>query len=353
MPLGYYKDPEKSATIFVEVDGERYVVAGDYARLEDDGTITLLGRGNVSINTGGEKVFPEEVEAALKSYEDVYDVLVVGVPDERFGQRVAALVQPWEGREIDFAALDTHVREQARRVQDATQRLDRRPGRPRAERQTGLPLGEDVHRGARTRLAGGQCRCLTHCASSSASSTRSSASRRRSTSRRRSAGRAGSGCSAACGSTTPADLEAALSFMDENTDGKPYGVDIVMPAKMPTEGTPKDLSALVPQGHKEFVERTLLKLGVPPLSGDSATDAGVLGWLHSVARSHVDVALGHRISLIANALGSPPVDVIEQAHDARGAGRRTRRHRGARPAARRERRGHRGGARLRGRRAHR
>lgn len=114
----------------------------------------------------------------------------------------------------------------------------------------------------------------------------------------------------------PADLDAALSFMDENTDGRPYGVDIVMPAKIPTEGTPKDLSALVPQGHKEFVERTLLKLGVPPLSGESAGDAGVLGWLHSVARSHVDVALGHRISLIANALGSPPVDVIERAHEA-------------------------------------
>lgn len=112
VPLGYYKDPEKTATIFREVDGERYVVAGDYARLEEDGTITLLGRGNVSINTGGEKVFPEEVEAALKSYVDVFDALVVGVPDERLGQRVAALVQPWEGREIDFAALDAHVREQ-------------------------------------------------------------------------------------------------------------------------------------------------------------------------------------------------------------------------------------------------
>lgn len=110
VPLGYYKDPEKSAAIFAEVDGERYVVPGDYARLELDGTITLLGRGNVSINTGGEKVFLEEVEAALKSCVDVFDALVVGVPDERLGQRVAALVQPWEGREIDFAALDTHVR---------------------------------------------------------------------------------------------------------------------------------------------------------------------------------------------------------------------------------------------------
>jgi acyl-CoA synthetase (AMP-forming)/AMP-acid ligase II len=111
VPLGYYKDPQKSATIFVEVDGARYVVPGDYARLEDDGTITLLGRGNVSINTAGEKVFPEEVEAAMKSYVDVFDALVVGVPDERLGQRVAALVQPRDGRAVDFAALVAHVRE--------------------------------------------------------------------------------------------------------------------------------------------------------------------------------------------------------------------------------------------------
>ncbi len=112
----------------------------------------------------------------------------------------------------------------------------------------------------------------------------------------------------------PADLDAALSWMDENTDGKPYGVDIVMPARIPTEGTSADLSAMIPQGHKDFVESTLLKLGVPPLAGDPDTDAGVLGWLHSVARSHVDIALGHRIGLVANALGSPPVDVIERAH---------------------------------------
>ncbi|HEV2784414.1 MAG TPA: acyl-CoA synthetase [Actinophytocola sp.] len=110
VPLGYYKDPEKSATIFVEVDGKRYVVPGDYGRLEEDGTLTLLGRGNVSVNTGGEKVFPEEVEGALKSHPDVFDALVVGVPDERLGQRVAALIQPRPGRGIDFAALDAHIR---------------------------------------------------------------------------------------------------------------------------------------------------------------------------------------------------------------------------------------------------
>jgi 3-oxocholest-4-en-26-oate---CoA ligase len=111
VPIGYYKDPEKSATIFVEVDGARYVVPGDYARLEEDGTITLLGRGNVSINTGGEKFFPEEVEEALKSHPAVFDALVVGVPDERLGQRVAALVQLRPERTIDFDELDSHVRQ--------------------------------------------------------------------------------------------------------------------------------------------------------------------------------------------------------------------------------------------------
>ncbi|ANZ41038.1 monooxygenase [Lentzea guizhouensis] len=111
------------------------------------------------------------------------------------------------------------------------------------------------------------------------------------------------------------DLDRALTWMDENTDGKPYGVDIVMPAKIPAEGTQVDLDKLVPQGHKDFVDRTLLSLGVPPLP-DGASGEGVLGWLHSVARSHVDVALEHPIRLIANALGSPPVDVIERAHAA-------------------------------------
>src|SRR5689334_14694458 len=113
-----------------------------------------------------------------------------------------------------------------------------------------------------------------------------------------------------------AELDAVLDWMDRNTDGKPYGVDVVMPASVPAEGTPVDLGRLIPDGHKEFVDRTLLRLGVPPLAGPAATNAGVLGWLHSVARSHVDVALAHPVRLIANALGSPPPDVIDQAHRA-------------------------------------
>ncbi|MCD2110400.1 MULTISPECIES: NAD(P)H-dependent flavin oxidoreductase [Rhodococcus] len=113
----------------------------------------------------------------------------------------------------------------------------------------------------------------------------------------------------------PEELDAVLTWMDENTDGKPYGVDIVMPAKVPTEGTAVDLDKLIPAEHRAFVNRTLDELGVPPLSDDVGEASGVLGWLHSVARSHVDVALAHRPALIANALGSPPKDVIDLAHE--------------------------------------
>jgi acyl-CoA synthetase (AMP-forming)/AMP-acid ligase II len=94
LPVGYLNDPEKTAATFVEIDGERYCFTGDLATVEADGTIQLLGRGSQCINTGGEKVFPEEVEAALVVHETVTDVLVVGVPDERWGSVVTAVVQP-------------------------------------------------------------------------------------------------------------------------------------------------------------------------------------------------------------------------------------------------------------------
>jgi len=110
IPLGYYKDPVKSAATFPVVDGVRWSVPGDHARIEEDGTITLLGRGSVSINTGGEKVYPEEVEAALKAHPSVFDAVVVGVPDDRWGERVVAVVEPRPGTEVDPADLDAHVR---------------------------------------------------------------------------------------------------------------------------------------------------------------------------------------------------------------------------------------------------
>lgn len=110
VPLGYYKDEEKSKTIFVEVNGKRYVVPGDYARYEPDGMLTLLGRGSQCVNSGGEKIYPEEVEAALKSHDDVFDVLVIGVPDERLGQRVGAVVQARDNHSLDVAELQAHAR---------------------------------------------------------------------------------------------------------------------------------------------------------------------------------------------------------------------------------------------------
>lgn len=94
IPLGYYKDEVKTAQTFLTVDGERYSVPGDFARIEPEGKVRLLGRGSNCINTGGEKVYPEEVEMALKAHPDVYDALVVGVADENYGQGVSAVLQP-------------------------------------------------------------------------------------------------------------------------------------------------------------------------------------------------------------------------------------------------------------------
>jgi acyl-CoA synthetase (AMP-forming)/AMP-acid ligase II len=110
IPIGYYKDPEKTAATFVEADGVRYAMPGDFATVEADGTITLLGRGSQSINSGGEKIFPEEVEAAVKSHPDVYDAVVVGVPDELWGQRVAVVVQPRSGAEVSLEPIKSYCR---------------------------------------------------------------------------------------------------------------------------------------------------------------------------------------------------------------------------------------------------
>jgi fatty-acyl-CoA synthase len=111
IPVGYYKDPQKTAATFPVVDGVRWSVPGDHAVVEPDGTITLLGRGSVSINTGGEKVYPEEVESVLKGHESVFDAVVVGVPDALWGERVVAVVQTRAGtRAPTLDALQAHAR---------------------------------------------------------------------------------------------------------------------------------------------------------------------------------------------------------------------------------------------------
>jgi acyl-CoA synthetase (AMP-forming)/AMP-acid ligase II len=104
-PIGYYKDPVKSAATFQVIDGVRYTIPGDFATVDADGTVHLLGRGSECINTGGEKVYPEEVETVLKSDPTVADAAVVGVPDERFGESITALVEPYPGQHVDEAAL--------------------------------------------------------------------------------------------------------------------------------------------------------------------------------------------------------------------------------------------------------
>jgi len=110
-PLGYYKDPEKTARTFLEIDGKRYSCPGDFATIDADGKITLLGRGSVCINTGGEKVFPEEVEEAIKTHPSVLDAVAVGVPDEKFGEAVTAVVEAREGAEVDEASVIAHVKQ--------------------------------------------------------------------------------------------------------------------------------------------------------------------------------------------------------------------------------------------------
>ncbi len=111
IPLGYFNDPAKTAETFViAADGRRYAVSGDSAQWTEGGQITMLGRGSVSINSGGEKIFPEEVEQALKAHPAVFDCTVVGVPDERWGQRVAAVVQFSEGTSCTLDDLGTHAR---------------------------------------------------------------------------------------------------------------------------------------------------------------------------------------------------------------------------------------------------
>jgi acyl-CoA synthetase (AMP-forming)/AMP-acid ligase II len=109
-PVGYYNDPEKTAATFRIIDGKRFVIPGDWATVDADGTITLIGRGSECINTGGEKVFPEEVEIALRRHAAVNDAVVVGLPDPRFGQSIAALVECAPGAAVSAEELTAHVR---------------------------------------------------------------------------------------------------------------------------------------------------------------------------------------------------------------------------------------------------
>ncbi|WP_078307901.1 MULTISPECIES: acyl-CoA synthetase [unclassified Mycobacterium] len=112
IPVGYFKDEKKTAETFKTFNGVRYAIPGDWATVEADGTVTMLGRGSVSINTGGEKVFPEEVESVLKGHPAVFDAVVVGVPDEKWGQHVGAVIAVRDGVPLTFEDLDSHARKE-------------------------------------------------------------------------------------------------------------------------------------------------------------------------------------------------------------------------------------------------
>ncbi len=153
IPIGYYNDPVKTAEVFITVDGKRFVMPGDFATIEADGSITLLGRGSVCINSGGEKIFPEEVESAVRSHPAVFDAIVVGVPDDRWGQRVAAIVAP---RDVapTLEEIQTHCREaiagyKVPRELHVVESIQRSPsGKPdyrwAADVASGVPVASDL-----------------------------------------------------------------------------------------------------------------------------------------------------------------------------------------------------------------
>ena len=137
IPVGYYKDPEKTAKTFPTIGGVRYSIPGDWCTVEADGTLTLLGRGSACINSAGEKIYPEEVEEALKTHPDVEDALVVGVPDDRWGNAVTAWCSSRRGAALDEEKLRGHVRDEARRLQGARSASSRCPRC--SARRTGRP----------------------------------------------------------------------------------------------------------------------------------------------------------------------------------------------------------------------
>jgi hypothetical protein len=158
IPVGYYNDPVKTAEVFIHVDGIRYVMPGDFATLEEDGNITLLGRGSVSINSGGEKIFPEEVESAVRSHPEVFDAIVVGAPDERWGQRVAAIIQPRADKHPTPGGHPGPLPRGHRRLQGAPTAPRGGGHRALPQRQARLPVGgRHRRRGCPRRPTAGGC----------------------------------------------------------------------------------------------------------------------------------------------------------------------------------------------------
>ena len=271
----------------------RYAIPGDYAEVEADGTVTMLGRGSVSINSGGEKIYPEEVEAALKGHPDVFDALVVGVPDPRFGQHVAAVVQPRGGARPTLAELDSFVRSEIAgyKVPRSLWYVDEVKRSPRREAR--LPLGQGPDRGA-----AGRRRARQPCGDAVLMRTELcdrfgidypifvfTPSEKVAAAVSKAGGLGVLGC---VRFNDADDLENVLCWMDENTDGKPYGVDIVMPAKVPTEGTAVDINKLIPQATATLSPKplpTLVFRRYPTMrSATKACSAGCIRWRARTSR---------------------------------------------------------------------
>ena len=320
VPLGYYcNDPgQDRSAMFAEVDGKRYAIPGDMARVEDDGTLTLLGRGNTCVNSGGEKVFPEEVEGALKSHPDVFDALVIGMPDDLLGQRVAALVQPRPGAEPDPAALQEHVRGHI-----ASRKVPRTIWLTGTIRRT--VSGKADYTWAREYVAPTSLRpghAAGECPGRSAPLLRPArhrASRRRvhpvrARRRRGQPGRRPRGARLRP-VQRPGRAGHGPDWMDQNTGGAPVRHRRGHAYRVPTEGGQQDLSQLIPQTHQDFVEQTLLRLGCAAAAGRRAGRRRRARLAALDRAQHVEVALDHPARLIANALGPPPPDVIASAHE--------------------------------------
>ena len=340
VPLGYYKDPVKSAATFIEVEGKRYSVPGDFARLELDGTMTLLGRGSQCINSGGEKIYPEEVESAIKAHPAVFDALVVGLPDERWGQKVAALVAGPAGHGgAERRGAGGALPDADRRVQGAARCGRGRRGAPPTVGQTRLHQSQAARRGGR-RMKNRLCEmfgiefpifAFSHCRDVVAAVTNAG----------------GMGVLGAL-AFTPEQLELELKWIDEHVGGKPYGVDVVMPVKSVDrqegiherprraaagDGPPDALRLRRQDPGRPRRDRRRAGTAAPPTAtatalgrrAGSMVGGGVLGWAEATGATQIEVALAHDIALLASALGPPPKAAIDAGPRAGREGRRAHR----------------------------
>ena len=319
IPVGYYKDEKKTAETFKTFNGVRYAIPGDYAEVDEDGSVTMLGRGSQSINSGGEKIYPEEVEAALKGHPDVFDALVVGVPDERYGNCVAAVIHRRPGTNPSLTELDTFVRQEIAdtkcraRSGGSTRSTGHRQASPTTDGPRTPPRNVPPTTPTPTMWepqpdANRALRPLRH---------RLSDLRLHTIGEGRRGGQQG-------GRARCAGLRAVQRGRRPRErialDGREHRRQALRRRHRDAgQGATRGLGRRHRQAHPAEPSRLRRENPCRPWCSTPTRRGGAqrrcARWLHSVARSHVEVALRHPIKLIANALGSPPKDVIDQAHE--------------------------------------